>query len=208
MARPEQQPREEAPYWAADIGLFEGRFRSTRDEPRIVRARVHTSEETYDQQSDDREIVPLATPRGTRTYVHLQPYLAFPDIRLTVGLSPSPRAAGAIGEVIDAEEVGVRQQPVGKAQAWYYPADRTVVLWECFLESPYRALPLTEDGNMRRLWLGVEDFLVTRFPTATRITTPFDDPIAERETYQAFLHSLDYAPVAKAAFGKALKPRV
>jgi len=25
---------------------------------------------------------------------------------------------------------------------------------------------------MRRLWLGVEDYLLTRFPTATRITTP------------------------------------
>jgi len=118
MARPEQQPREEAPSWAADIGRFEGRFRDTHDELRIVRARVHTSEGTYDQESDDHEIVPLETPRGTRTYLHLRPYLAFPDIRLTVGLSPAPRPDGAIGEVIGAEEVGTRQQPVGNAQAW------------------------------------------------------------------------------------------
>ena len=77
-----------------------------------------------------------------------------------------------------------------------------LLLWEVFLESPFRDQPLTEDANMRRLWLGVEDYLLTRFPATTRITTPFDDPIAERETYQAFLRSLDYEPVAKAAFGK------
>jgi len=199
---------EHDPYWTADIGLFEGRFRSTRDEPWEVRARVHTGEERYRLDRIDTEIVPIASREGTRTYIHLLPYFAFPDIRLTVGLSSSPRADGAIGAVIGAEEVGMRQQPVGKAQAWYYTADRTLVLWECFLESPYRDAPLAEDANMRRLWLGVEDFLVTRFPAATRITTPFDDPIAERETYQAFLRSLTYEPVAKAAFGKALAPRV
>ena len=38
------------------------------------------------------------------------------------------------------------------------------------------------------------------------LATPFNDPIAETiEEYQTFLRSLGYAPIAEAAFGKAIK---
>jgi len=195
---------EHDPYWAGEIGLFEGRFRAIRGEPQIVRARVHTGEERYRLDQMETEIVPIAQREGMRTYVHLQPYLAFPDLRLTIDLFPSPQADGAIGAVHSAEEAGMRRERIGNAQAWYYPADRTLVLWEAFLEGRYRDALLAEDANMRRLWLRIEDFLITRFPDATRMTTPFDDPIADRETYQAFLGSLGYGPVAKAAFGKSV----
>ena len=30
------------------------------------------------------------------------------------------------------QEKGLRQNQVGNAQAWYYPADGVMVLWECF----------------------------------------------------------------------------
>jgi hypothetical protein len=134
--------------------------------------------------------------------VHLEPYLAFPDIRLTVGLSPVPRPDGAIGEVLAADEHGVRRERIGTAQAWFYPTDRTLVLWEALIEERFRDAPLPEDTNMRRLWLGIEDFLTTRFPVAERITTPFDDPAFETADYRAFPGSLGYASVAQAAFGK------
>jgi len=108
-----ERPRESDPYWQRDIGLFEGRFRSTRDEPMIVRARVHQATERYTDQDIHPDIVPVASRDGSRTYIHMQPYLALPDIRLTVALSPAPDASGAIGEVVGAEEAGIRREQIG-----------------------------------------------------------------------------------------------
>lgn len=196
------QQRECDPYWTEDVGLFEGRFRYTHGEPRIVRARVHRGEETYHLDALDREIVPIAALTGIRTYLHLQLSLVVPDIRLTVALAPGLRPDGAIGAVVAAEERGGRRQPIGTVQAWFYAADGTLVIWECFLEDHVRDVPLGEDVNMRRLWLGVEDYLTTRFPATVRIVTPFDDPLFETAAYRAFLSTLGYAPVAKAAYGK------
>lgn len=195
---------EHDPYWMEDIGLFEGTFRYTHDEPRIVRARVYLSEEMYHLDALDQEIVPVALSTGTRTYLHLQPYLVVPDIRLTAALSPNPQPGGAIGAVVAAEERGGRQQPIGKAQAWCYPVDGTLVIWEAFLESFARDAPLGSDANMRLLWLGVEDYLATRFPATARIITPFDGPLFETAAYRTFLAALGYAPiVGAAAYGKA-----
>ncbi len=193
------QRDEHEPYWTEDIGLFEGRFRFSGGEPRIVRARAHVSEERYHADAFDREIVPIAGGDGTRTYIHLQPYLIVPDIRLTLALVAGPRPDAAIGEVIGVEEREGRRHPIGKAQAWCYPADRTLVIWECFLNGHLRDLPLGEDANMRRLWLAVEDYLTTRFPAATRLVTPFADPAFETAAYRAFLGSLGYAPVVGTA---------
>jgi hypothetical protein len=42
-----------------------------------------------------------------------------------------------------------------------------------------------------------------KFPQASIVATPFNDPIAESiEEYQAFLKAHGYSPLAKAAFGK------
>jgi hypothetical protein len=60
---------------------------------------------------------------------------------------------------------------------------------------------------LRKLWSSFEHWLIKQFPEATRIATPFNDPIAKSiEEYQAFLHALGYEPVAKAAFGKTIQP--
>ena len=134
----------------------------------------------------------------------LQPSLIMPDIRLTVALSPGPQPDGAIGEVMDGEERDGRRPPIGTMQAWYYPVDGTVLIWEAFLASFARDTPLGKDVNMRRLWLRVEDSLITRFPAATRIVTPCDDPAFETTSDRAFLGSLGYTPVARAADGQMI----
>jgi hypothetical protein len=42
-----------------------------------------------------------------------------------------------------------------------------------------------------------------QFPQASTLATPFHDPIADSiDEYQAFLKTLVYSPIAKAAFGK------
>jgi len=75
-------------------------------------------------------------------------------------------------------------------------------IWEAYLSSAFREPLLAMDANMTRLWVGIEDDLLTHFPAVKQITTPFRDPQFPDTDYQAFLASLDYEPVAKAAWGK------
>jgi hypothetical protein len=150
-------------------------------------------------------IEPIKTLRGTRTYIHMKPFVLVPDISLTVGLYPTSTERGAIGEVLEAHERKHREVEIEQAQAWYYPQDRLIMLWECFLNNFVREKPLLEDPNMRYLWEHVARSLQERFPEATRITTPFHDPLFDNEEYHQFLSALGYEPVAKAAWGKSIE---
>jgi hypothetical protein len=69
------------------------------------------------------ELVPLAHPVGERGYVHARPYVLEPEITLTVGLFPTLREGGAVGEVVDSAWEGMRHVEIGQAQAWHYPAN-------------------------------------------------------------------------------------
>jgi hypothetical protein len=109
--------------------------------------------------------------------------------------------------VLAAQERGQKEIVIGNAQAWYYPDDKLLILWQCFLETHYRDLPLIQDSNMRQLWKSVTRFLLSLFPNAARLATPFHDPLFDTDEYLAFLRSLDYEPVAKAAYGKAIEPQ-
>ena len=130
---------------------------------------------------------------------------------MTIGMYPKPKQYAdqdeAIGEVLSTHVKGMRQHQIGNAQAWYYPQDKTIVLWECFLDSQVRNIrSLTEDMHMPKLWKAFEQWLYQQFPEATRIATPFNDPIANSiEEYQTFLRTLGYTPIAQAAFGKAIE---
>ncbi len=77
------------------------------------------------------------------------------------------------------------------------------LLWECFFDSRFHKHPFPTDTNMQNLWQSFEHWLIKKFPKATTLATPFNDPIAESiDEYQAFLKSLAYSPLAKAAYGK------
>jgi hypothetical protein len=211
--RKDDQPPPEQPYYTLDTSLFTGRFRyfSRTGEPVLVRGKVHKSEEQYSLRHKETEIVPIKTLKGQRSYFHLKPYVLVPDIRLTIGLYNKPKQYAdqepAIGEVIDSyEQPKMKEQEIGQAQAWYYPLDKTIVLWECYLYEFVRETSLSADPNMRDLWQGFERFLRTQCVGAERITTPSNDPIAETiEKYQRFLGALSYQPVAKAAWGKPIE---
>jgi len=60
-----------------------------------------------------------------------------PEITLTVDLSPTRSQDGSIGEVAGSTWEGMGHREVGQAQAWYYPGDRVLMIWECFLLDPY-----------------------------------------------------------------------
>ncbi len=200
-----RHPSPEAPYWADDLSLFAGRFRLTRNEPSTIRACVHYTDESYRRHADGPEIVSLSPATRTRTHLRLQPYLALPDLRAIVEFSPTTPADTHVGTLAGAGFAPDRVHPIGDAQAWYYPADHTLVLWECFLDDRYRDAPLADDDNTARLWDGVEDYLTTHFPTATRIITPPDDPLFDDDAYRAFLHARGFAPLSPTAFGKTIE---
>jgi len=197
-------------YWTQDIPLFVGKFPYYRNQPRMVQGRIHLSEERY--RAGYNEIIPLSEKTGARQYVSMHPYVLEPEVFITIGLYPKPKQYAdqdeAIGETLSTPQVkGMRQNQVGNAQAWYYPQDRVIVLWECFLDSQIRNIQaLTEDIHLPKLWSSFEKWLINQFPEATRIATPFNDPIAKTiEEYQTFLRTLGYTPIAQAAFGKEIE---
>ncbi len=164
------------------------------------RLRAHVSEERYD---DKHELFPLSQRTGELTYVMARPFLLEPEMILTVALGPQPDPEGAIGHVTGSEVKRLRALEIGNAQAWYYPADRTIVLWECFLEAPFRTNDPATDPVHTLVWQGFESFLRGRFPEATRFVTTIE-PIYERPVYQAFLEQQGYRSIAAVAFEKVL----
>jgi hypothetical protein len=195
-------------YWTHDMPLFVAHLPYYRNDPRMVQGRIHTAKEQYFGAAS--EIVPLKTRTGTCIYVNMHPYVLEPELFMTVGMYPKPKHYAdqddAIGEVLSTHVKGMRQHQVGNSQAWYYPSDKVIVIWECFLDSQVRNIKsLTEDVYMPKLWQAFEHWLSQQFPEATSMVTPFNDPIAESiEEYQAFLRSLGYTPIAQAAFGKKI----
>jgi hypothetical protein len=212
------EPSAEPPYWTHDTSLFTGSFRYFGKEPVLVRGKLHLADEPYRKSAVDLEIVPLTHKQGMSTYVNLRAYVLVPDITLTVELYPAALRRllpDAVGEVTGvSEKPKMKEQEIGDGQAWYYPADKTIVLWECNLYEYFRKqnladrepIPIPEDSNMHGLWTGFEQFLTAQFPDAVQIATTHSDPAYPTEQYQAFLTNLGYRvhPTATAAWSKAL----
>ena len=104
------------------------------------------------------------------------------------------------------EWMGLRHEEIGQAQAWYYPSDQLVMLWECFPEERYRTSDdPRRDATLTTLWSGFETWLADRFPAARRLVTIWED-LYDRPVWQAFLEERDYVPIAPAAFAKDRTP--
>jgi hypothetical protein len=194
-------------YWTHDTALFTGSFRYFGKEPVLVRGKLHLADERYHKSDADLEIVPLTQKQGESTYVNMRAYVHIPDITLTVRLHAQPDRP-TIGEVVSShEKPKMKEQEIGDGQAWYYPADRTIVLWECELHRPFEQAPIHRDPNMHGLWSGFEQFLTAQFPDAVQIATTYSDPSYETAEYQEFLTVLGYSPhpTAKAAWSKEIQ---
>jgi hypothetical protein len=207
-----KEPEQEAPYWTHDTSLFTGSFYFFgRGEPVLVRGKLHLAESPYSKTDLDLDIIPISQKRGVSTYIHLKAYVLVPDITLTIGLYPEPKQYAdqmpAIGEVIASHEAPkMREHEIGNGQAWYYPADRLIELWECDFFPPYREAPIHEDRNMAGLWTGFEKFLSSQFPQAEQIATTYADFQHDTGKYQQFLIAMGYQPhpTVKAAWSKAI----
>src|SRR5262249_59066225 len=100
------------------------------------------------------------------------------------------------------------QPPVGRvlrvadAQAWYYPADHTAVIWELLLQPPFMSDEPHESLLLRSLWTRYEAFLADRFPDVQQYMTTWEDEY-ERAGWAGFLSAVGYHKTAPATFVKA-----
>lgn len=185
------------PYWHHDF-----RIEYPDLDPRLgvgVRFKAHQSAEPFLGGRD--ELVPLTVRRGTRQYFHGRPYVLQPDYRLTVVLHSVPPPTGEVGVVEESRWEGMRHAEIGNAQAWYYPEDRTLILWESFLEQRYRSGPPQADPLHQAVWTTWEAWLRDHCPGLRRIVTTWED-IYERGEWQEFLRGQGYEQLAPAAFVK------
>ncbi len=201
----DQDTSQEDPFWQYDEEIGDGSFFGSRS---AISLKAHVSEERY-SKSEGEELAPLATKRGTRIYVMARPYILEPDYRLTVGVYPQPteQGLGGLGEVAASDWVGMRPRQIGQAQAWLYPQDRTLIIWEAYLPDFCRADDPRADENLHALWDGFESFLLQHLAhPIERIITPSWEPISEEahEQWQEFLTQRGYAAVGNRAFVKRL----
>lgn len=207
------------PYWQDLVPVSTLQLASFRD-PQPVFFRVHQSAEEYDDFLAREFEMQLSQPEGTRQYLHTQAVVFTPRIILNVAITPTefnqdrepgtPHPASPIGFVLGAQTEGQDQIVIGNAQAWFYPCDNVLVLWEVELFHLYDTLSKRDKGapsDVREaLWRDFEGLLRTRFPQAERILTPAWEPGIEHGQWQEFLRKLGFepAPELERAFGKRL----
>ena len=193
--RPARTP--EDPFWTDDVQIGQGHFwRSDY----AIRLKAHVTTERYRQP---QEIVPGLAAEGERVYVLAKPYVLVPDVTVTVGMYPEPDPHNAVGEILESDWTGMKHVEVGSAQAWAYPADATLVLWECLLHPPGdRTGAPVENETWLTVWRGLEAFLLDRVPGTQRIVTPAWDPGYDRQAWHELLRALGYEELSPAAFGK------
>lgn len=197
--RPDLDPD---PYWQHDVAI---------EMPRSYdltggfgfRFKIHEATERYGHSHED--LVRLSGS-GARAYFHGRPYQLIADHHLTVDLFAVPRPTGEIGTVKAATWEGFKHQELGNAQGWYYPENRTLVLWECFLEERFRGGPPYEDTLHLVVWQAWERFLISHSPGVEQIVTTWEDSY-DREAWRLFLAGQDYRQAAPAAFARSVAGR-
>lgn len=97
------------------------------------------------------------------------------------------RHGAAVLEVVDATWTGFQHRRLGTAQAWAYPADRLLVVWECVLDDWVRRDSSLMDPVLTTVWTGFERVLTRWFPQAERIATPSWVNLYEHPVWHQFL---------------------
>lgn len=145
------------------------------------------------------------TAKGKRIYLHAKPFVWKPRIVLTVALSEELTEATSdddssssrgIGSVISSDVADYERFYLGMAQAYYYPEDQALVLWECdvFHLTKHTEEDLGDGAFFVTLWQRFESMLRERFPATKLIVTPGWDPGYSSEEWRAFLKRQGYAP--------------
>ncbi len=186
-------------YWTHNFILGEGELQGQKS---LIRLHLHRSEETA---AHGETLFPIATKHGDkRTYFHAKLYILIPRMTFTIGLTKPKADSDEIGRVIGSDVTKLQEREIGNAQAWYYPAEKALVLWECYLYEPYAGKDPRKDPLLATVWQGFEKLLLKELPDTTRIYTEYE-PEYERQVYKAFLAKHGYRPIEKGAFVKEVK---
>lgn len=172
---PDAVSHEPDPYWTDDGELTTVRLGRAHHR---VHIRSHQERERYGGVGSET-VFALSAP-GERTYLQSRLYFHAPP-------------------------ESTREQRLADGQAWYYPAEAAIVLWELVPASPWWQPDEDprEDFLLRTLWLAYERFLTARFPQAARLLTTWEDQFS-RTDWQGFLTTLGYQQTAPAGFTKAI----
>ena len=167
----------------------------------LIRLKLTKSDEVYRHHKE--LLVPLSNHAGRRIYVSAKSYILIPKITLTFVSIPPQVDSNAIGRVIDSDVKQLQELEIGTAQAWYYPAEKALVLWECYLHQRYRQQDLLTDALAATIWHGFEQELLKleAVRKAERIYTTYED-IYERPVWEQFLAAQGYRKVEQVAFVK------
>jgi hypothetical protein len=184
------------PYWTQNLVIGEG---DVQGQTSLIRLHLHRSEErAYHGES----LFPIAVKRGdTKTYFHAKPYILIPRMTFTIGLTQPKAESDEIGRVIGSDVTKLQEREIGNAQAWYYPKEKALVLWECFLSEPYAQKDPQNDPLLATVWQEFEKTLLKELPDTDRIYTTYE-PIYERPIYKTFLGKQGYQVIDKGAFVK------
>jgi hypothetical protein len=183
-------------YWTHNPVIGEGDVQGQKS---LIRLHLHRSEETAAHRES---LFPIATKHGDkRTYFHAKPYILIPRITLIIGLTKPKVDSGEIGRVIGSDVTKLQEREIGNAQAWYYPGEKALVLWECYLFEPYTQKDPLKDSLLATVWQGFEKALLKELPDTAKIYTTYE-PIYERPVYESFLAKHGYRPIEKVAFLK------
>jgi hypothetical protein len=183
-------------YWTHNLVIGEGDIQGHTS---LICLHLHRSEErAYYEES----LFPISVKRGdTKTYFHAKPYILIPQMTITIGLTRPKADSDEIGRVIGSDVTKLQKREIGNAQAWYYPAEKTLVLWECYLHQPFRQEDLRKDALLATIWQGFEETLLKELPDADKIYTTYE-PIYDRQVYKTFLAKHGYRKIDKVAFVK------
>jgi len=163
---------------------------------------IHTSEEEYGPENKPGLQRSPLRPEGRYVSLHAKPCVLVPRYALSAAGSPTAKpgqlkAGGAAAE----------RHPFGNAQAWFYPADQVIELWECEVSYPWSREDPNEDSVLLTVWERFEQLLGRHFPAARQIITPDWEPAYEREAWRRFLRGRGYLPgsAAERSFQKLLR---
>jgi hypothetical protein len=181
-------------YWNKEE--FAGRLLfPPHDDERDVFFPWHESRERYGRNHRDLGLT-LREP-GERDYIHVKACFYSPRIIVTLALTPPMQSelGEEIGEVTGSRQEGRNRHDIANCQAWYYPTEKTLMLWEVDLfSSASEEEDPTKDFLLSSLWVLFEKQLLERFPDCERILTPHHEPRYERALFQAFLCERGYTP--------------
>jgi hypothetical protein len=186
-------------YWTHNVILGEGDVERHKS---LIKLHLHQSEEPFPISSYRRGERP---PRGAkRIYFHAKPYILIPNITLTIGLTRPKADSDEIGRVVGSDVTKLQEREIGNAQAWYYPEDKALIFWECYLFEPYRQEDPRKDALLAIIWQGFEKTLLKELPDTAKIYTTYE-PIYDRPVFKTFLRKMQYRPIEKVAFVKEVK---